>query len=119
MLLVEQMNAYSVSAIHPHAKTARALRHAAICGRAGAGDFGDALRPLRPAPEELKHKQEACAFVDATFNAATTVGRRVSEVFQRAVDAYAERGFLENGKSTTRAGQQGICRVTTRDADLR
>lgn len=80
----------------------------AICGRRwGLVTSATRFVHFGPLPEELKHKQEACAFVDATFNAATTVGRRVSEVFQRAMDAYAERGFPGEWQKHNQGGSAG------------
>ena len=44
-------------------------------------------------PDELQHKQEACAHVDATFIAATRPGARLGDVFSQAVEAYGEMGY--------------------------
>ena len=44
-------------------------------------------------PADLRRKMGATARVDAAFIAATRPGRSLGEVFQRAVDAYAEAGF--------------------------
>ena len=46
-----------------------------------------------PLPRALRTKMEATARVDATFIAATRPGRRLGEVFQSAVEAYAANGF--------------------------
>jgi len=58
-------------------------------------------------PAELKHNQEACAYVDATFNAATTVGSRVSDVFQQAIAAYAQMGFPSEWQKHNQGGAAG------------
>jgi len=44
-------------------------------------------------PDDLRHKAEAVARVDATFIAATRPGRTLGEIFQQAMTAYAEAGF--------------------------
>ncbi len=46
-------------------------------------------------PDELRHKAEACARVDATFIAATRPGRPLAEIFNSAVAAYAATGFKD------------------------
>lgn len=80
----------------------------AICGRRwGLVTSATRFVHFGSLPEELKTKQEACAFVDATFNAATTVGSRVSEVFQRAMNAYAERGFPGEWQKHNQGGAAG------------
>jgi len=58
-------------------------------------------------PAELEHKQEACAYVDAIFNAATTVGSRVSDIFQRAIAAYAQMGFPSEWQKHNQGGAAG------------
>jgi Xaa-Pro aminopeptidase len=80
----------------------------AICGRRwGLVTSATRFVHFGPLPDELKVKQEACAFVDATYNAATTVGRRVADVFQRAMDAYAERGFPGEWQKHNQGGAAG------------
>jgi antitoxin VapB len=44
-------------------------------------------------PDEVRRKAEAVARVDAAFIDATRPGRRLGEVFQIGVDAYAENGY--------------------------
>ena len=44
-------------------------------------------------PDEIRRKMEACARVDATFIVATRPGKSQSEIFQQAVQVYAETGF--------------------------
>jgi Xaa-Pro dipeptidase len=80
----------------------------AICGRRW-GLVASATRFVRfgPLPDDLKNKQEACAYVDATFNSATRAGNRVSDVFQRAMDAYAERGFPGEWQKHNQGGAAG------------
>lgn len=46
-----------------------------------------------PLPDEVQRKVEAVAQVDATFIAATRPGAHVADIFQRAIQAYAEAGF--------------------------
>ncbi len=95
---------------HPIPTQKRLERYAmmAICGRRW-GLVASATRFVHfgSLPDELKNKQEDCAFVDATFNAATTVENRVSEVFQRAMNAYAERGFPGEWQKHNQGGAAG------------
>ena len=58
-------------------------------------------------PAELSHKQQACAYVDVAFNAATRVGGRVSDIFQGAIDAYAEVGFPGEWQKHNQGGAAG------------
>jgi Xaa-Pro dipeptidase len=56
---------------------------------------------------ELKARQDACAFVDATFNVSTVVGAVVSDVFSRAAKAYADVGFPDEWKRHNQGGSAG------------
>jgi antitoxin VapB len=56
---------------------------------------------------ELRARQEACAFVDATYNLSTVVGAVVAEVFGKAAQAYAEAGFPEEWKKHNQGGSAG------------
>jgi len=95
---------------HPIPTQKKLERYAmlAICGRRW-GLVASATRFVHFGllPDELKNKQEACAFVDATFNAATKQGSRVSDVFQRAMNAYAERGFPGEWQKHNQGGAAG------------
>jgi Xaa-Pro aminopeptidase len=44
-------------------------------------------------PDDLRHKAEAVARVDAMFIATTCPGRSLSQIFRRAAESYAEAGF--------------------------
>jgi antitoxin VapB len=44
-------------------------------------------------PDDLRHKADACAHVDAAMIAATRPGKTLGEILQSAVDAYAASGF--------------------------
>jgi Xaa-Pro dipeptidase len=57
--------------------------------------------------EELKSKQDACVFVDATFNVSTAVGEPVSRVFAQAVKAYRDVGFPEEWRLHNQGGAAG------------
>lgn len=46
-------------------------------------------------PGELRRKMDACARVDATFIAHTRPGKKLSDVFARAIEAYATTGFAD------------------------
>lgn len=58
-------------------------------------------------PDEIKRKAEACARVDATFIAATRPGKKLSEVFARAIDAYAQTGFADEWHLHHQGGATG------------
>ena len=60
-----------------------------------------------PLPAELRRKQEAVARIDATFIAATRPGAQVSQVFGRAVQAYADTGFADEWKLHHQGGPAG------------
>ena len=95
---------------HPIPTQKRLERYAmlAICGRRwGLVTSATRFVHFGSLPDELKNKQEDCAFVDATFNAATTAGSRVSEIFQRAMNAYAERGFPGEWQKHNQGGAAG------------
>jgi len=79
-----------------------------ICGRRwGLVASATRLVHFGPLPDELKQKQIACAYVDATFNAATMVGTKVSDIFQRAAQAYTEVGFPEEWMKHNQGGSAG------------
>lgn len=80
----------------------------AICGRR-FGLVTSATRFIHfgPLPSELAHKQQACAYVDAAFNAATTVGRQVSEVFQDGIYAYDHVGYPGEWQKHNQGGSAG------------
>jgi len=56
---------------------------------------------------ELQRKQEACAFVDATFNLSAVIGAAVSDVFHKAAMAYADAGFPDEWKKHNQGGSAG------------
>lgn len=58
-------------------------------------------------PDDLRRKMQACARVDATFIACTRPNARVRDVFQRALDAYAETGFAEEWQLHHQGGAAG------------
>jgi Xaa-Pro aminopeptidase len=80
----------------------------AICGRLwGLVTSATRFVHFGRLPDELAHKQQACAYVDAAFNAATTVGRQVSDVFQDGIDAYAHVGFPGEWQKHNQGGSAG------------
>ena len=60
--------------------------------------------PLSP---DLKRKETACAYVDAIYNSSTTVGARVSGIFNRAAQSYAEMGFPGEWQKHNQGGSAG------------
>ena len=79
-----------------------------ICGRRwGLVASATRLVHFGSLPDELKQKQTACAFVDATFNVATVVGVKVSDIFKRASKAYSEVGFPDEWMKHNQGGSAG------------
>lgn len=60
-----------------------------------------------PVPAELRRKHDAVARVDATFIAATTVGARMGDIFDRGIAAYRETGFADEWKLHHQGGPTG------------
>jgi len=58
-------------------------------------------------PDDLHHKMDAAAFVDATFLANTRPGRTLGSIFAQAVDAYASRGYPGEWKLHHQGGSAG------------
>jgi antitoxin VapB len=80
----------------------------AICGRHwGLVASATRLVHFGRLNDELQAKQEACAFVDATFNVSTVVGAAVSEVFAQAAKAYQDVGFPEEWRRHNQGGAAG------------
>jgi antitoxin VapB len=57
--------------------------------------------------DEVRHKAEAVAKIDATLIAATRPGRRLADVFQQAISAYAESGFADEWRLHHQGGPAG------------
>jgi Xaa-Pro dipeptidase len=80
----------------------------AICARCwGLVASATRLVHFGPLAPELQAKQDACAFVDATYNLLTVVGAAVSDVFNRAAKAYERAGFPEEWKRHNQGGSAG------------
>jgi Xaa-Pro aminopeptidase len=58
-------------------------------------------------PDDLRHKAEAVARIDAAFIAATRPGRSLGEIFQRGMAAYAETGFPDEWRLHHQGGPVG------------
>jgi Xaa-Pro aminopeptidase len=58
-------------------------------------------------PRELKKKYEANVFIDCTMMAHTRPGVPASEVLQKGIDAYREKGFPEEWKLHHQGGSIG------------
>lgn len=58
-------------------------------------------------PDEIKRKTEACTRVDVTLIAATRPGKKLSEVFERAIEAYAQTGFANEWHLHHQGGAAG------------
>jgi antitoxin VapB len=95
---------------HPLPTSRRFERYAllAICARRwGLVASITRLVHLGPLSAELRAKQEACAFVDATYNLATVPGAAVSAIFQAAARAYEQAGFPDEWKNHNQGGSAG------------
>lgn len=60
-----------------------------------------------PLSDELKHKSEAVAYIDAATIAATRPGKNINDVFQTTQDAYAQVGFSEEWQLHHQGGPAG------------
>ena len=58
-------------------------------------------------PPELRQKYRDNVFIDCTFMAATRPGVRASEVLQKGIDAYRERGYPDEWKFHHQGGSIG------------
>lgn len=58
-------------------------------------------------PDEIQRKAKAVAHVDAAFIAATRPGKKLSAVFQHAVDTYAATGFADEWHLHHQGGPAG------------
>jgi antitoxin VapB len=92
----------------PTAKKLERYAMLVLCGRwKGLVCSITRLVHFGPLPAELRRKMEATAAVDATFTAATRPGARLSDVFQRAVEAYAAQGFPDEWRLHHQGGPAG------------
>jgi Xaa-Pro aminopeptidase len=60
-----------------------------------------------PLSEELKHKQAACAKVDATFISSTVPGQTLGDIFAKASATYAATGFPNEWQKHHQGGTSG------------
>jgi len=60
-----------------------------------------------PLPANLAENKQKCAYIDVCMNAATRPGKRVSDVFQTAMDAYREVGYPDDWKLLHQGGPTG------------
>jgi antitoxin VapB len=58
-------------------------------------------------PDEIRRKAEAVAKIDATMIASTRPGRSLGEIFQRAVQAYADCGYPDEWHLHHQGGPAG------------
>ncbi|WAH35948.1 M24 family metallopeptidase [Alicyclobacillus dauci] len=71
--------------------------------------------------DNLQENREKCAYIDVRMNAATRPGKRVSDVFQTAIDAYREVGypddwrFLHQGGPTAYASREYLASLETNE----
>ena len=60
-----------------------------------------------PLPEEVKHKAEACAKVDAAFIKSTRPGETLGNIFEKAVMVYSETGYPNEWLKHHQGGASG------------
>lgn len=60
-----------------------------------------------PLPDEIRRKANAVAAIDATFINSTRPGRTLGEVFDKAVQAYADAGYGDEWKLHHQGGPAG------------
>jgi Xaa-Pro aminopeptidase len=58
-------------------------------------------------PKELRHKSEACAYVDGIFITGTRPGRSLGDIFHAAQTAYSESGFPDEWQLHHQGGPAG------------
>jgi Xaa-Pro aminopeptidase len=58
-------------------------------------------------PDEIRHKKEAVAYVDAALIAATRPGRRLGQIFKIAQEAYAAVGYPDEWQLHHQGGPAG------------
>lgn len=79
-----------------------------VCGRR-KGLIASCTRmvSLGEPSEELMEKHAACVFVDVVMNMNTHPGRKVSEIFEAAQEAYANAGFPDEWQNHHQGGPTG------------
>ncbi|MGD8240744.1 MAG: M24 family metallopeptidase, partial [Armatimonadota bacterium] len=60
-----------------------------------------------PLDDELRRRQEAVAYVDATLISHTTPGARIGDVFAAGIAAYEEQGFADEWRLHHQGGPTG------------
>jgi Xaa-Pro aminopeptidase len=75
-------------------------QHGLVCSITRLVHFG-------PLPAELRRKAEATARIDSAMIAATRPGATVGDVFQRAIEAYAQAGYPDEWKLHHQGGPAG------------
>ena len=95
---------------HPLPTSKRLERYAmlVLCGRQrGVVCSITRLVHFGPLPEVLRHKAEAVARVDAKMIAAIRAGESLKDIFQWAVQAYADSGYPEEWRLHHQGGAAG------------
>lgn len=75
-------------------------RHGLVCSITRLVHFGQL-------PEEVRHKAEAVARVDAEMIAATRPGQSLKDIFRRTVEVYADSGYPEEWRLHHQGGPAG------------
>jgi Xaa-Pro aminopeptidase len=96
---------------HPIPKADEALERYAmlvVCGRyQGLWACATRLVHFGPLSEELKQRQEVVARVDATFIACTRAGAPVQDIWNKALQAYADGGYPSEWQLHHQGGATG------------
>jgi Xaa-Pro aminopeptidase len=95
---------------HPLPTTKKMDKYAmlVLCGR-GNGLVCSLTRLIHfgQLPDDLRHKAEAIAAIDAAFIAATRPGQLLSDVFKAGLAAYAKEGFSDEWRLHHQGGPAG------------
>jgi len=95
---------------HPLPTSKRLERYAmlVLCGRQrGLVCSITRLVHFGPLPDEVQHKAEAVARVDAAMITCTRPGRALKDIFQQTVKAYADSGYPEEWRLHHQGGTAG------------
>lgn len=92
----------------PTAKEMERYAMLVLCGRRwGLTVSATRLVHFGPLSEELQRKQWATATVDATLMASTRPGARVADIFEQAMEAYAQQGYPDEWQLHHQGGLAG------------
>jgi len=95
---------------HPIPTDHRLREHVMVvlgCSKWGLGISATRMVSFGEPSAEIRDKHAACCHVDACLNLETRPGAVVSEIFDKAVSAYAERGYADEWRLHHQGGATG------------